>query len=62
MPRKPTGRPNGRPPKPFDVGKFEACCKLGATLEEVCGVLELSEPVLEGKIKSHYGVDIVALA
>lgn len=55
MARKPTGRPDGRPPLPFDMQQFEEMCGISCTKAEIASVLKMSEDTLEHKIKEHYG-------
>ena len=40
MGRKPTGNPNGRPPKEIDQKTFENLCKIQCTESEIAGIFE----------------------
>ena len=55
MARKPTGNPNGRPPKEINAEQFEALCKLQCTEEEICSVLGCDEATLIKWCKEQYG-------
>lgn len=55
MPRKPTGRPNGRPKKEIDVDTFEKLCGMQCTLEEIAGILKCSSDTVERWCKTYYG-------
>ena len=41
MARKPTGKPNGRPPKEIDEQIFRKLCRIFCTEEEIANVFEL---------------------
>ena len=56
MARKPTGNPNGRPPKVISGEQFEALCKIQCTEEEICSVLDVDEVTLNKWCKETYGV------
>lgn len=56
MPRKPTGRPNGRPRKEIDKKQFEKLCFLQCTLIEFEGFLEVDNKTLEKWCKETYGM------
>ncbi len=44
----------GRPKVEIDWQKFEFACKLLATKEEICGLLEVSDATLQRNIKEKY--------
>lgn len=56
MPRKPTGRPNGRPRKYIDKEQFEKLCFLQCTLIEFEGFLDVDNVTLEKWCKETYGM------
>ena len=56
MARKPTGNPNGRPPKVINGEQFEALCKIQCTEEEICSVLDVDEVTLQKWCRETYGV------
>lgn len=45
----------GPKPKVIDWDKFEFACRLIATLEEISGLLRVSEDTLEKRVKEKYG-------
>lgn len=55
MARKPTGNPNGRPPKEINAEQFEALCRIQCTEEEICSVLGVDETTLIRWCKATYG-------
>lgn len=55
MARKPTGNPNGRPPKHIDQKQFEALCVIQCTLDEICSVFDCDETTLNKWCKETYG-------
>lgn len=55
MPRKPSGRPNGRPIKTINWETFEELCWIQCTLSEIASVLKLNIDTVEYKVKQHYG-------
>lgn len=55
MARKPTGNPNGRPPKYIDQKQFEALCGIQCTEEEICAVLSCDKDTLNKWCKETYG-------
>jgi hypothetical protein len=57
MPRKPTGRPNGRPKKHIDKEQFEKLCFLQCTLIEFEGFLDVDNKTLEKWCKDTYGMN-----
>ena len=46
----------GRPKLVIDWKVFETACKLFATKNEICGLLEVSDSTLSRKVKVEYGV------
>ncbi len=46
MPRKPTGRPNGRPPKAIDLKLVEELATIHCTITEIAAVLGVSTSTL----------------
>lgn len=56
MARKPTGMPNGRPPKIINAEQFEALCKIQCTEAEICSVINCDEVTLNKWCKETYGV------
>lgn len=56
MPRKPTGRPNGRPYKEINQDTFEKLCAIQCTKSECCAVLDCDDVTLESWCKRVYGV------
>ncbi len=56
MPRKPTGRPNGRPLKEINQKTFENLCAIQCTKSECCAVLECDDKTLEEWCRRTYGV------
>ena len=54
MSRKPTGNPNGRPPKKINQQQFEALCGIQCTEEEVLEVLDCSRDTLNKWCKETY--------
>jgi len=55
MSRKPTGNPNGRPPKVIDQKTFEGLCKIHCTEEEIAGIFECSVETLNQWCKRTFG-------
>lgn len=55
MARKPTGRPNGRPPREFEEKLFENLCRIHCTVDEIEAVLNTHSTVLDGWCQRHYG-------
>lgn len=55
MARKPTGNPNGRPPKEINQRQFEILCSIQCTEEEICSVLGVDEATLIKWCKATYG-------
>ena len=55
MARKPTGNPNGRPPKEINQKIFEGLCAIQCTEEEICDVLDVDEATLLKWCRSVYG-------
>ena len=44
----------GRPKIDVDWNKFETACKLMATKEEICGILDVKDQTLQRRIKEKY--------
>ena len=55
MARKPTGHPNGRPPKEIDQKQFETLCAIQCTEEEICSVFNIDKATLIKWCKQTYG-------
>jgi len=55
MGRKPTGMPNGRPPKEIDFQLFEQLCGLQCTHTEIASMLKVCVDTMYDKVKAHYG-------
>lgn len=55
MARKPTGKPNGRPPKDINKQEFEKLCGLQCTLEEIAGWFNCSEDTIQRWVQKEYG-------
>ena len=56
MPRKPTGNPNGRPPKKIDQKQFENLCGIQCTEEEIASFFECHIDTLNRWCKNTYGM------
>ena len=56
MPRKPTGKPNGRPLTEIDKKEFEGCCKILCTKDEICDIFSINEQTLTAWCKREYGM------
>lgn len=56
MPRKPSGRPNGRPPKNYDPKTFEGLCAIQCADAEIYAVLDGDKDSIKAWAKRHYGV------
>lgn len=54
MPRKPTGKPNGRPRKQIDKAEFEKLCSLQCTLSEFCAWFDCDDNTLNRWCKENY--------
>lgn len=54
MPRKPTGRPTGRPKKEIDQRQFEQLCQIQCTETEICGWFGVSDKTLTRWCKETY--------
>jgi hypothetical protein len=61
MPRKPSGRPVGRPEKPIDWQQFEQLCALQCTQSEVGSMLKIGKEALSRRVNEHYGEDYVSV-
>lgn len=55
MARKPTGNPNGRPPKQIDQKTFEGLCRIQCTETEIAGIFECSIDAVCDWCKRTYG-------
>lgn len=55
MARKPTGKPNGRPPKEIDEKTFKNLCGIQCTKEELAGVFECDPTTLDAWCKRTFG-------
>lgn len=55
MARKPTGNPNGRPPKQLDQKTFENLCRIQCTEREIASVFECSIDAVCDWCKRTYG-------
>lgn len=55
MARKPTGRPNGRPPREFDQKTFEGLCHVWCTWEEMENILCCNRDTLDKWCNRTYG-------
>lgn len=55
MGRKPTGKPNGRPPVQIDQDQFEKLCGIQCTKEEIADFFNVDEDTLNAWCKRTYG-------
>ena len=55
MARKPTGKPNGRPPKEFDKNTFEGLCHVWCTWEEIENVMQANRETISKWCERTYG-------
>lgn len=55
MARKPTGNPNGRPPKEFDQKTFEGLCHVWCTFEEIENILGAKREAINYWCERTYG-------
>lgn len=55
MARKPTGNPNGRPPKEFDQKTFEGLCHVWCTFEEIENILGAKREAINYWCQRTYG-------
>lgn len=55
MPRKPSGRPNGRPLKEFDQKTFEGLCYVWCTFDEIQNILNCKTQTLDKWCQRTYG-------
>ena len=58
MPKKPTGRPNGRPRIEIDENQFNKLCELQCTEEEIAGFFECSVDTLNNWCKRTFGCTV----
>ena len=56
MPRKPTGKPNGRPKKEIDKKQFENLCGLQCTITEMCCFFDVTDKTLSKWCQETYGM------
>jgi hypothetical protein len=61
MPRKPSGRPVGRPEKPIDWSQFEQLCALQCTQSEIGSMLKLCKEALTKRVREHYGEEYMTV-
>lgn len=54
MPRKPTGKPTGRPPREYDQKTFEGLCHVWCTWEEIENILRCDRRSLDAWCKRTY--------
>ena len=54
---KPTGNPNGRPPKPVDWAVFEQLCNIQCTHDEIASFFHIAKATLYEKVLVHYNED-----
>lgn len=55
MGRKPTGNPNGRPPKQIDEKQFKNLCAIHCTVEEIAAVNDCSVDTVREWCKRTFG-------
>jgi hypothetical protein len=55
MARKPTGNPNGRPPKDIDWSLFEQLCSIQCTQTEIASFLKLTYDTIQIRVEKQYG-------
>ena len=55
MARKPTGNPNGRPPKQIDEKQFKNLCAIHCTVEEIAAVNDCSVDTVREWCKRTFG-------
>ncbi len=55
MARKPTGKPNGRPPRDYDPKVFEGLCLVWCTNDEICSIFRCDIRSVDAWCKRHYG-------
>jgi hypothetical protein len=55
MARKPTGRPNGRPPKEFDWDKIKQAAYVQCTQDEIAYIFETTKDTLEASCQRTFG-------
>lgn len=54
MPKKPSGRPNGRPRAQIDIKEFEKLCSLQCTLQEICAWFNVQDDTLNAWCRDNY--------
>lgn len=57
MPRKPTGKPAGRPILELDWEEFENLCRLQCTQSEIASFMKIHTDTLRDRAVKHYGLD-----
>lgn len=55
MARKPTGNPNGRPPKTFDWDKIKQAAYVQCTAQEIAYIFETTVDTLDAACKREFG-------
>lgn len=55
MARKPTGKPNGRPPKEIDEQMFRKLCQIFCTEEEIANIFECTTNTLNAWCERTFG-------
>lgn len=55
MARKPTGKPNGRPPKEIDETIFRKLCQIFCTEEEIANIFECSTDAVNSWCNRTFG-------
>ena len=55
MARKPTGKPNGRPPKEIDEQIFRKLCRIFCTEEEIANIFECSVDAVNSWCQRTFG-------
>lgn len=55
MARKPTGNPNGRPPREFNAQIFENLCQIQCTVNEIEAVFQTDQRTVDKWCQREYG-------
>lgn len=58
MPRRPSGKPVGRPAVEINWEQFKELCTINCTLEEICAVLGVCRDTLYDRVQKEYGVSL----
>jgi hypothetical protein len=58
MPRKPTGKPTGRPVRDFDKAVFEELCHINCTMSEIEKIFHTQDDVLKRWCERTYGASL----